>query len=115
MRALERRDWLPNVIKNPKDRAMREKANLHETFNDPGNLHLNLVHSVLRVWEHADVFGQRTSTRIDTREYGAAANRSARGATNLRGNQIEAWVGVLQAMGSRGPRALGRLKAEPKK
>ena len=70
-------------------------------FDDPGNLQLDIVVNVLRLWKFVVGFKVNQVRRIFAGEYGTRGNKSSKGPVNLRGNIIEAATVQLQKLSKR--------------
>ena len=97
-RTMMRRNWLPREIRQPHDRYIREKAEGAAGGHDPGNVAYEVLTSLLRVWQVADVVSVDRVTKVAPKPYGERGNMSASGPVNLRGNIIEALLRWIQQM-----------------
>ena len=102
LQELARTGSLPRNLTHPHDRAIRAAAS--ETcsphFQDPGNLLLDQIVQILRLWEFMDTGAVAIILKVQAAPYGTSSNNSARGAVNLRGNVIESLLLDLQRMGA---------------
>jgi len=98
---MSRRAFLPKWLLEPHDRNIRMDASqAADGFIDPGNLILDVFVHIFRLWRFPlDRYKQQV-LRQPIAEYGASANKSAKGPVNLRGNIVEAISRNLQSMGS---------------
>jgi hypothetical protein len=99
LEALNATGHLPVAMTQPGDKHIREDAgNAADGFDDPGNLELDIVVNVLRLWKFVSGFKVEAVRRIAPGEYGSRGNKSSKGPVNLRGNIIEAASIQLQKM-----------------
>jgi hypothetical protein len=102
LEALNARGSLPMAMTNPGDKHIRQDAgSAADGFDDPGNLMLDIVVNVLRLWKYVSAFKVAQVRRIAPGEYGTRGNKSSKGPVNLRGNIIEAASIQLQTMAKR--------------
>ena len=93
------RNMLPRNLRTVNDKYIRPAASqAAAAFGDPGNLILDVVLHVLRLWRYVQETREGPVLRVAPSEYGTAGNKSAKGPVNLRGNIIEALICDLQAM-----------------
>ena len=97
-RTAVRRNWLPQEIRQPHDKFIRQKAAGATGGHDPGNLEYEVLTSLLRVWQVADNISVDRVTHVAAKPYGERGNMSASGPVNLRGNIIEALLRWTQLM-----------------
>ena len=99
LEALNATGHLPVAMTQPGDKHIREDAGkAADGFDDPGNLELDIVVNVLRLWKFVSGFKVEAVRRIAPGEYGSRGNKSSKGPVNLRGNIIEAASIQLQKM-----------------
>ena len=97
--ALAARGWTPNNLRSPRDRNIRVAAgDVHPAFSDPGNLVLDQVIHILRLWRFVSSARIDALLRVAPQPYGDPGNMSASGPINLRGNVIEALLHDLSNM-----------------
>jgi hypothetical protein len=102
LEALNAQGNLPMAMTQPGDKHIRQDAGVAaDGFDDPGNLQLDIMVNVLRLWKFVSVFKVEQVRRIAPGEYGSRGNKSSKGPVNLRGNIIEAASIQLQKMAKR--------------
>jgi hypothetical protein len=102
LEALNATGNLPIAMTQPGDKHIRQDAGAAaDGFDDPGNLTLDIVVNVLRLWKYVAGFKVDQVRRIAPGEYGTRGNKSSKGPVNLRGNIIEAATIQLQKMAKR--------------
>jgi hypothetical protein len=102
LEALNKQGHLPMAMTQPGDKHIRQDAAVAaDGFDDPGNLTLDVVVNVLRLWKYTSGFKVEQVKRIAPGEYGTRGNKSSKGPVNLRGNIIEAATIQLQKMAKR--------------
>ncbi len=101
LRSASHRGWLPKSMTNPGDRHIRTLAGQSaDNFQDPGNLRLDELVHVGRLWRFVDATRRDMVMRTPAGDYGSARNKSSVGPVNLRGNIVEASCLELQRWGS---------------
>ena len=99
--ALAARGWTPYNLRNPRDHHIRTAAgDVHPAFSDPGNLVLDQVVHILRLWRFVSSQRLDPAMRVAPQPYGDPGNMSASGPINLRGNIVEALLHDLSNMAS---------------
>lgn len=94
---------IPHWLHRPHDRYIRNDASEAAAgFSDPGNYTLDVIVHALRLWNYCEASRAERVIYQPISEYGASANKSAKGPVNLRGNIIEAMTKCLQKTGSEG-------------
>ncbi len=103
---LQENGWTPKHLEHPHDRHIRaDAAEAAVGFTDPGNLVLDDVVHILRLFRYVSNFKYDQLMRVAPNPYGAAgSNKSAKGPVNFRGNIVEALTKDLQYFGSRSQR-----------
>jgi hypothetical protein len=102
LEALNAKGHLPVALTQPGDKHIRADAGIAaDGFDDPGNLQLDIVVNVLRLWKYVSGFKVEQVKRIAPGEYGTRGNKSSKGPVNLRGNMVEAATIQLQKMAKR--------------
>ena len=97
--AMAARGWTPHNLRNPRDHHIREAAgDVHPAFSDPGNLVLDQVVHILRLWRFVSSTRLDPVMRVAPQPYGDPGNMSASGPINLRGNIVEALLHDLSNM-----------------
>jgi len=105
---MQKRRSLPMNLSSPDNYLIRpDAAAAAEGFSDPGNLRLDDVVHVLRLWRYCDPMRVAAVLRVAPGEYGTGRNKSGIGPVNLRGNIVEAVTRALQRMGSHPERRPG--------
>jgi hypothetical protein len=115
LEALNARGHLPMAMTQPGDKHIRADAGAAaDGFDDPGNLQLDILVNVLRLWKFVSGLKVDQVRRIGAGEYGSRGNKSSKGPVNLRGNIIEAASIQLQQMAKR-PEDKDKYQASAKK
>ena len=99
---LNARGFLPMAMTQPGDKHIRQDAGVAaDGFDNHGNLTLDIVVNVLRLWKFTSALKVEQVRRIAPGEYGTRGNKSSKGPVNLRGNIIEAATIQVQKMAKR--------------
>ena len=101
---LQRRRSLPRNLTHPDIHHIRvDESTAAANFSDRGNLRLDAVVHVLRLWRYCDPMRVDAVLQVAPGEYGTGGNKNGVGPVNLRGSIVEAVTNALQNMGSRAP------------
>jgi len=94
---LQHRAQIPRCLWMPHDRHIRGPASSpHEAFGDPGNMVLDTLVHILRLWRFCSTTKLSGVIRVAPQPYGDPGNKSCAGPVNLRGNRIKALLSDLQ-------------------
>ena len=101
LKTMSKRRCLPYWLRRPHERNIRDDASASaDGSTDPGNYILDVVVHALRLWNYCEPSKVNIVIAQSIHEYGARANKSAKGPVNLRGNIVEAMQRNLQQAGA---------------
>ena len=94
LKEAERRRQVPRFLSDPDDTRIRQHANkAPESYQDPGNVNLDLAFYLLCLWEFICPRRRADILKLSWKDYGTRGEKSSRGPINFRGNWLEALIG----------------------